>query len=407
MARNSVQLIKQVKIDGIWKRYPVAINKKNGTIKPNVVMIDGNEVAAPGGNYVLDWYVDGKRMRQSVGKDAVDALIQRDRKVAELAAANHGLTVTNGDPRKHWLTNAAESYLADIKAHRSSKTLSAYRTALDYFRESCKKAYVEDIDRRDLLAFKTYLANEKGQSDRSVHNKFAGVMGFLKSVGHTGKAIGIGKHDWPEYDEETPEVYEDDELVKFYAACDEDEARWFRFFELTGMREGEVQHCQWSWIHLNADPEKRIIIVQPNKRLGWRPKKNKTRSIPMSAPLYELLKDWRKKTADSACDLVFPTSGCNVKLDFLDCLKRIAKNADLFCKKCDGCKQDKPNCEEWFLHKFRASFGTKVVRKVDLRTAMEWMGHTDTASTLRYLRPAEGKEAQAKMDAVFSASDGQ
>jgi hypothetical protein len=38
----------------------------------------------------------------------------------------------------------------------------------------------------------------------------------------------------------------------------------------------------------------------------------------------------------------------------------------------------------------------------DLRTAMEWLGHTDTASTLRYLRPAEGKEAQAKMDAVFS-----
>jgi len=397
MTQTTVQLIKQVKLDGKWKRYPVVLNK-NGTIKTNVVLIGDREVAAQGGNFILDWYEGGKRMRKSVGKDAADAINQRDRKVAELTAASNGLTVTNGDPTKRLVSDAAEEYLGDIEAHKSSKTLAAYRTAITYFRESCKKTYVEDITRRDLLAFKTYLADEKEQSDRSVWNKFSAVMGFLKSVGHTGKNIGVVKHDWPEYDEETPEVYEDDELVKFYAACDEDEARWFRFFELTGMREGEVQHCQWSWI----DMSKRTITVQPNKRLGWRPKKNKTRSIPMSAPLHDMLKDWRKKTADSTCDLVFPTAGCNIKLDFLDCLKAIAKRAKLFCKKCDGCAQETPNCERWFLHKWRSTFATKVVRKTDLRTAMEWLGHSDTASTLRYLRPAEGKEAQAKMESVFA-----
>jgi integrase len=383
--KQTVTLLKQVKLDGVWKRYPVVLNR-NGSIKPDYVLVAGKPMHAADGNYVLDWYEGGKRMRQS-----------RDRKVAELEAASNGLTVTNADPTTRLVSDAAEEYLADIEAHKSSKTLAAYRTAITYFRESCKKTYVEDITRRDLLAFKTYLADEKEQSDRSVWNKFSAVMGFLKSVGHSGKNIGVVKHDWPEYDEETPEVYEDDELTKFYAACDEDEARWFRFFELTGMREGEVQHCQWSWI----DMSKRTITVQPNKRLGWRPKKNKTRSIPMSAPLCDLLKEWRKKS-DATCDLVFPTAGCNIKLDFLDCLKAIAKRAKLFCKKCDGCAQETPNCNRWYLHKFRSSFATKVVRKADLRTAMEWLGHTDTASTLRYLRPAEGKEAQAKMDAVFS-----
>jgi hypothetical protein len=58
--------------------------------------------------------------------------------------------------------------------------------------------------------------------------------------------MGVVKHDWPEYDEEAPEVYKGAELTRLYAACDEEEERWFRFFELTGMREGEVQHCQWS-----------------------------------------------------------------------------------------------------------------------------------------------------------------
>jgi hypothetical protein len=219
MTQTTVQLIKQVKIDGAWKRYPVVLNK-NGTVKTNVVLIGDREVAAQGGNFILDWYEGGKRMRKSVGKDATDALLQRDRKAAELTAASNGLVVTNADPTKHALSDAAESYLADIEAHRSKKTLAAYKTALGYFRESCTKTYVEDINRRDLLAFKTYLAHEKEQSDRSVWNKFSAVMGFLKSVGHTGKIIGVGKHDWPDYDEETPEVYEDDELVKFYAACD-------------------------------------------------------------------------------------------------------------------------------------------------------------------------------------------
>jgi integrase len=399
--KQTVTLLKQVKLDGAWKRYPVVLHK-NGSIKANVVLIGDREVAASDGNYILDWYEGGKRMRQSVGKDAADAIIQRDRKVAELEAASNGLIVTNGDPTKHLLADAVTEYLADIEAHKSSKTLAAYRTAITYFRESCKKTYVEDITRRDLLAFKTYLAHEKEQSDRSVWNKFSAVMGFLKSVGHTGKNIGVVKHDWPEYDEETPEVYTEEELKNFYAACTEEEKRWFRFFELTGLREGEAQHCQWSWIDFTRTQDVQpTITVQPNKRLGWRPKKNKTRSIPMSAPLYDLLKHWRKQ-AESVCDLVFPTSGCNVKLDFLDCLKRIAGSAGLFCKKCDGCAHETPNCERWFLHKFRSSFATKVVRKADLRTAMEWLGHTDTASTLRYLRPAEGKEAQAKMDAVFS-----
>jgi integrase len=353
------------------------------------------------GIFYLSWYEGAKRRRESIRattlRQAQRAQLdkQRDMDAIERLKGNGTYTEPEKAVERLTLDDAAAEYLADIKAHKSSKTHSAYKTALDYFRESCKKTFVDSIDRKDLLAFKTYLSDEKDQSDRSVWNKFAAVMGFLKSVGRTGKAMGVVKHDWPEYDEETPDVYKDSELEKFYAACDADEERWFRFFELTGMREGEVQHCQWSWI----DMDERTITVQPNKRQNWRPKKNKTRNIPMSGALYDLLKEWRKKTADSTCDLVFPTSGCNVKLDFLDCLKTIAKRAGLFCGKCDGCKND--NCENWFLHKFRSTFGTKVLRKTDVRTAMEWLGHTDMESTMRYLRPAEGKDAQKKMDAVF------
>ena len=352
------------------------------------------------GVFYLSWYEGGKRRREALEAPTLKLAIrarderQKDEDAKERMKDNGSyVEPVQAKSKRLLLTDAVKEYLygdpskenedhGGIKKNKSEKTLAAYSKALEYFQESCSKTFVDTIERRDMLAFKHYLSDKKGQSDRSVWNKFSAVMGFLKSVDHTGKTMGIVKHDWPEYDEEAVVIYKDAELEKFYKACNEEEARWFRFFEYTGMREGEVQHCQWSWIDL----DERTITVQPNKRQDWRPKKNKTRSIPMSTPLYELLKDWKTK-ADGTCDLVFPTSGCNVKLDFLDCLKTIAERA--------GLKGD------WFLHKFRATFATKVLRKTDVATVREWLGHDDMASTMRYIKAAEGEEARAKMDAVF------
>jgi hypothetical protein len=59
---------------------------------------------------------------------------------------------------------------------------------------------------------------------------------------------------------------------------------------------------------------------------------------PMPRKLVKSLKAWKAK-ADKTCNLVFPTSGCNPKLDFLDGLKAVAQRAKL----------DKEN---FWLHKF-------------------------------------------------------
>ncbi|MGA7379693.1 MAG: site-specific integrase [Terriglobales bacterium] len=355
--------------------------------------VDGKRVFAPpetagDGVFYLDWYEGTKRRREAIPATTLKQAEQaRKDKGLDLAALATGKFVRKDAPaeaNRRTLDAAVAEYLQDIKAHKSKKTHAAYSTALDYFQECCTKAFIDQVERRDLLAFKTYLEDKKKQSDRSVWNKFSAVMGFLKSCGRTGKDMGVVKQDWPEYDEETPETYTAKELTKFFDLCTPEEVTWFRFFEYTGMREGEVQHCQWSWI----DMDNRTITVQPNKRFDWRPKKNKTRQIPISNPLFQLLTEL-KKGRDNACDLLFATSGCNIKMDFLDCLKKIAKRGKL-------------NPDAWWLHKFRATFATNVVRKADVATVMSWLGHSDTASTLRYLRPAEGREAQDKINSVFS-----
>ena len=84
------------------------------------------------------------------------------------------------------------------------------------------------------------------------------------------------------------------------------------------------------------------------------------------------LKAWKAKS-DKSRNLVFPTAGCNPKLDFLDCLKTCAERAKL----------DKDN---FWLHKFRSTFATRCLWVGgDLRTVQQWLGHSDLESTMRYL----------------------
>ena len=61
---------------------------------------------------------------------------------------------------------------------------------------------------------------------------------------------------------------------------------------------------------------------------GWTPKAYKERQIPLPERLAKSLKAWKAK-ATKACPLVFPTAGCNPKLDFLDCPKTAAERAKL------------------------------------------------------------------------------
>jgi integrase/recombinase XerD len=58
---------------------------------------------------------------------------------------------------------------------------------------------------------------------------------------------------------------------------------------------------------------------------------------------------------------------------------------------------------ECYLHKFRATFATHALQGgIDLRTVQASMGHTDLASTMRYLRPARGEKVQAQVEALWA-----
>jgi integrase len=74
--------------------------------------------------------------------------------------------------------------------------------------------------------------------------------------------------------------------------------------------------------------------------------------------------------------------------------------AGLNCGHCVGCKEQN-ECERWYLHKFRATYTTNLLRSgVDARTVMKYTGHEDLATVMRYLSPAELPETQQKINAI-------
>jgi integrase len=349
-------------------------------------LIDGKEQVHPEGRYYIDFLQDGQRRRLAAGATAAEAAIAADQQTRTLtarrAAADAGITLPQSKPPagSRLLQEAVETYLLEIQAHKKKKTHSAYRTALSYFLESCKKQTLEEIHRTDMLAFKTYLRDKKKQSDRSIANKFENVMSFLKQQKITGL---IGKNDWPTFTEEEVETYTRDELDKFFAACTETENVWFEFFYRTAMREQEVMHVSWS----DIDFERSAITVRENKRFGWKPKAYKGRHISIPASLVTLLKAWREKS-DMTCGLVFPTTGCKPKQNFLDECKAIAKRAEL-------------NKEHFYLHKFRATRATRLLQGgMDIKSVQQMLGHNDLESTMRYLGAQRTDVLQAKIEQI-------
>jgi len=382
MANREVNLTKRVQTPHGW-RYCRVLLSANGRVKPDVVFVNGTEERHQEGAYYLEWREGSKRVRLSVGKDPADASARRLRKEAELNAVNNGVTVVpEGQNGHRSLAAAVAEFLDETKLTKKPKTLAAYTTALNYFTESCHKQNLHEVDRRDLLKFSAFLRDVKEQAPRSCWNKFANVMSFLKANGIRGL---VKKNDWPRYTEEEPEIYEPEELDKLLAACGEEERLWYEFFLMTGMREQEVMYTYWSDVNLAHA----TVRVSHKPDRAWTPKAYKEREIPIPAKLVKSLKAWKAK-ADKTCGLVFPTAGCNPKLDFLDCLKAVAERAQL----------DQDN---FWLHKFRATFATRCLwAGVDLRTVQQWLGHSDMESTMRYLKPSRSQHIRNKVNEIFA-----
>jgi len=107
-------------------RFCPVVLSANGRIKPDFVVVNRHAEYHPEGFYYLEWRVNGKRLRLSVGQNAQDAATRRHRKEAELNALNHGVDVlVEGREKRRTLKTCVHEYLEELRlVGKKSKTHS-------------------------------------------------------------------------------------------------------------------------------------------------------------------------------------------------------------------------------------------------------------------------------------------
>ncbi len=164
-----------------WQHCPV-VRGKTGRVKQDLVLVDGRIEHHPEGYYSLDWREDGRRHRRALGKDASAAQLALERHVATQRARAIGIAVSeDGCAVSPGVEDACAEFLDETRLQRSPKTFKQYRTALAYFQESCGRRRLAEVDRRTLLDFRQFLADEKKLSPRTICTKMIVVEQMLNN----------------------------------------------------------------------------------------------------------------------------------------------------------------------------------------------------------------------------------
>lgn len=152
--------------------------------------------------------------------------------------------------------------------------------------------------------------------------------------------------------------------------------------------------------------------VKERPQYKFKPKSYEARSVPVPSSFIAELKAWIKEKKKAAGALAFPTPEHPKRLEYggdqpnahhLELCKKIAYRAGLNCGRCVSSKgkcATGPYCENWYLHKWRHTYATKLLQSgVDIRSLQLLLGHKHLATTERYLKSLRIGDLSAKIEA--------
>lgn len=386
MANLKVSLLRQCKTENGWRRYPAVVGK-NGRVKPNYVIVAGEEKEFKTGYYQLRTYSGTRTIIKSVGARADEALVALNKEVrlmmARETASQAGVQIME-EPERPTLARQLTQFIRTVNDRGAEVAASVYRLAADDFLAVTGRMYANQVTHDDILQYHNSL-RKRGSTARTVYNRHRNLLSFLRYCGVDISKMG----KVPKYEKTLPEIYSDEQLKRFFASLKEDRHKiLFETLLSTGLREQEAMYLEWPDISLQTA----TLTIHSKPKYGFKIKDKEERSVPLSAGLLSKLK--------GGTGLVFPTRAGRPDTKMLRTLKRLVHRAGLNCGHCKSCRE-RNECDNWFLHKFRATYATKLLRSgMDIRSVQALLGHSDMASTLRYVRGAEHPELQAKVNAI-------
>jgi integrase len=367
LANRSVVLYQRIKAQNKWTFCKVA--EKLSTLVQD--------------EYYVSWYDGSKKQMAPAGGAPAAALAALNKKRLELAYVAAGgevkeSTLPQNEKRKR-LSAAIKEYLEDC-ADRQGKsgyglaprTPKAYKYRLGFLTEFKPEAYLDEIDAEFIKAFRRFLRNHPSDlGDRTCFNILQSVSTFLLKNNNSAANPFLREMSYP------PTVvvpYSNEELEKFFAACNDEEEQIFKFFLHSMGREMEVANCEIRDLQF----DKNVLHISPKPDRNFRLKGKRSgqakngRKVPLPALFMARLQAFCAGMAPRA--LVFPNGIGGVEGHFLRKCKNIAKRAGL------------SSWNEFDLHRWRKTGATRHHEAgVSVRKIQAWLGHESLEVTLAYL----------------------
>jgi integrase len=340
----------------IWQYFPALLKVQHGVTETRHGWVkdkvkDGvKEVEYPTGRYVLRSYVGGRKVYTPL-----DTLNPRDAVLALVRARKEAIKDGPARNPKAVIKTAVPAYIRDCERQGHMDAAEHARLVLDEFTPLCNVTYVRGITREMLLAFHKKL-RDRGLAARTIANKDARVRSWLKFCDVEIKSLPPK----PKFEETLPEIYTPGEVKAILEAADPYMSIAIRMALMLGLREQEVMYSEWA----DIDWHHAVYRVQGKKRKDWKfeVKDKAQRDVPIPKELLASLKQWQKERKGTS--LIVGNDDDKPEGHFLRKVKNLAKNAGLNCNQCETCLKNK-ECERWFLHKFRATFCTRMLRQAD------------------------------------------
>ena len=330
------------------------------------------------GRYIIEWREDGRRQRQAPGITPAEAVEAQKQKRLELEARMSGLKIEEPIDTEAAisLNSAIAEFIKDIRTFRKPLTTQKYDHIWGLFSEHvAPKSDPRAVTAGDIKAFLAW-RKSKGfdpgttlYTDRLILHNFFNRFNFRNPVKDAPRLTKFRKH---------PIACTEEDLKKFFAACDPWDKAFFALTLATGLRRGELQTLHWA----DLDLARGRVHVRAKPQDDFLPKDWEQRTVPFSQEVADIP---RKRPRVANCPLVFPSPKSHLNYRYLhDRCKQIAKKTGLDEK-------------EWHLHKFRDTAATRWLRAgIDVRTVQSWLGHESLATTQKYLEPSW--ETQEQLD---------
>ena len=305
-----------------------------------------------GNNWFIDYYVNGRRKRESVGPSKELAQIVLKKRKVQIAE-NKFLDVRK-QKRIHFRDMARlylESYSKPNKRSWDRDELSIKN--LNAFFGS---KYLHEINALDIENYK--VERRQKVSPATVNRELACLKHIFVKAIEWGKIASSPASKVKKFREPNRRVryLEEEEIERLYETCSEHLRPIIAVALNTGMRKGEILNLKWADVNLRT----RVISILNSKN-------GEKREIPINDDLARTLFGVRKNPKS-------PYVFCkedgmpyrDVKVGFRAALRRA-------------------KIKNFRFHDLRHTFASHLVmRGVDLKTVQELLGHKDMRMTLRY-----------------------